>query len=42
MGMLYAANFAHFLCSHFTSVFTVDTILNKGKKVNLRCVLFYV
>ena len=43
MGMLHvAANFSHFLCSHFTSVFTVDNILNKVKKVNLSCVLFYV
>ena len=36
MGMLYVAIFLHFLCSHVTSVFTVDNILNKVEKVNIR------
>ena len=41
MGILYVAIFAHFLCSQSTSVFTVDNILNKVKKVKISCVLFY-
>ena len=36
MGMSYVAIFTKFLCSHFTSVFTVDNILNKVE-VNLSC-----